>query len=35
MFFIVLKLQRMIVSPQLDVWLRWGLDQNVAFYMDK
>ena len=29
--FIVLKLQRMFVSPQPDVLLRWGLDQNVAF----
>ena len=35
MFFINLKLQKMFVSPQPDVRLRWGLDQNVAFYMDK
>ena len=31
MFFIVFKLQRMFVSLQPDVQLRWGLDQNVAF----
>ena len=35
MFFIVFKLQRMFISPQPDVWLRWGLDQNVTFYKDK
>ena len=35
MFFIVFKLQRMFISPQLDIRLRWGLDQNVAFVMDK
>ena len=35
MFFIVFKLRRMFISPQPDVWLRWGLDQNVAFLMDK
>ena len=31
MFFIVFKLQRMFLSLQPDVRLRWGLDQNVAF----
>ena len=31
MYFIVFKRQRMFVSPQPDVRLRWGLDQNVAF----
>ena len=31
MFFIVFKLQRMFISPQTEIWLRWGLDQNVAF----
>ena len=31
MFFIVFKLQRMFISLQPDVRLRWGLDQNVAF----
>ena len=35
MFFIVFKFQRMIISLQPDVRLRWGLDQNVAFSMDK
>ena len=25
----------MFTSQQPDVWLRWGLDQNVAFFMDK
>ena len=35
MFFIVFKLWRMFISPQLDLRLRWGLDQNVAFLMDK
>ena len=31
MFSVVFKLQRMFVSLQPDVRLRWGLDQNVAF----
>ena len=31
MFSIVFKLQRMFVSPQPDVRLRWGLDQIVVF----
>ena len=35
MFFIVFKLQRMFVSLQPDVRLRWGLDHTVAFQMDK
>ena len=29
--FIVFKFQRMFISPQPDVRLRWGLNQNVAF----
>ena len=35
MFFIVFKLQRMFISAQPGVRLKWGLDQNVAFWMDK
>ena len=31
MFYVVLELQRIFISPQPDVQLRWGLDQNVAF----
>ena len=33
--FYCLKLQRIFESWLPDVRLRWGLDQNVAFEMDK
>ena len=35
MFYIVFQLQRMLISLQPDAKLRWGSDQNVAFWMDK
>ena len=34
-FYIVFEFKEMFVSLQLDVRLRWGLDQNVALKMDK
>ena len=33
--YIVLNFKKIVISLYLDVWLRWGLDQNVAFEMDK
>ena len=31
MFYTVFELKELFISLQPDVWLRWGLDQNVAF----
>ena len=31
MFYIVFEFKELFISLQLDVWLTWGLDQNVAF----
>ena len=35
MFYAVFEVKELFVSPEPDVWLRWDLDQNVAFLMDK
>ena len=37
LFYIVFELQRIVHISSLwqDVWLRWGLDQNVAFQIGK
>ena len=34
-FYIVFEFKELFISLQPDVQLRWGLDQNVAFLMDK
>ena len=34
-FTLFLNFTDLFISLQLDVWFRWGLDQNVAFWMDK
>ena len=34
-FTLFLSFKELFISPQPDVRLRWGLDQNVAFKMDK
>ena len=31
MFSIVFEVKELFIFPEPDVWLRWGLDQNVAF----
>ena len=35
MFYIVFEFKELLISLQPDVLLQWGLDQNVAFLMDK
>ena len=30
MFYIVFEVKELFIYLQLDVWLTWGLDQNVA-----
>ena len=35
MFYIVFDFKELFISLQPEVQLRWGLDQDVAFYMDK
>ena len=35
MFYIVFEVKELFISLEPDVWLRWDLDQNVAFKMDK
>ena len=35
MFYIVFELEELFISLEPDVWLRWDLDQNVAFEIDK
>ena len=33
MFYLVFEIKELFVSLQPNVWLRWGLDLNVAFYI--
>ena len=35
MFNIVFNPQGLVISLQPDAWLRWDLNQNVAFKMEK
>ena len=35
MFYIVFEVKELFMSQKPDAWLRWDLDQNAAFKMDK
>ena len=34
-FTLFLNFTELLICPQPDIRLKWGLDQNVAFQMDK
>ena len=35
MFYIVFEVKELFISLEPDVWLRWYVDQNVAFLINR